>query len=231
MTTPRWRVVLLEDDADMRGFFESCVNAHPALELAASFGMLAPARAWFSSHSADVLLADLALPDGHALELLTQVVRMQAHCDVLVISVFGDEDTVIACVEAGAVGYIQKDATPGDVAQIIVDIKQGASPISPMIARKLLARLQQQGREATQVATACVAPDVSTLLTTREGEVLELIARGYSYAEIARLQTVTKHTVQSHIKNLYSKLAVHSRGEAVFEAGRMGLLVAPGKTL
>ena len=64
----------------------------------------------------------------------------------------------------------------------------------------------------------------STLLTPRETEVLELIARGYSYAEIASLQKVTKHTVQGHIKNLYSKLAVHSRGEAVFEASRMGLL-------
>lgn len=224
MSHPRWRVVLLEDDADMRGFFESCVNAHPALELAASFGMLAPARAWFAQHQADVLLADLALPDGHGLELLAHVVRSQPGCDVLVISVFGDEDTVIACVEAGAVGYIQKDATPADVAQIIVDVKQGASPISPMIARKLLARVHQNGQRE---ALAAVPAAAAHLLTPRETEVLELIARGYSYAEIARLQAVSKHTVQSHIKNLYSKLAVHSRGEAVFEASRMGLLGNP----
>lgn len=227
MSTPRWRVVLLEDDADMRSFFESCVNAHPALELAASFGMLAPARAWFAQlqprqHAADVLLADLALPDGHALELLREVVATRPGCDVLVISVFGDEDTVIGCIEAGAVGYIQKDATPADVAQIIVDVKQGASPISPMIARKLLTRLHQNGLR--EVATPVRAAVPHTLLTPRETEVLELIARGYSYAEIARLQSVSMHTVQGHIKNLYSKLAVHSRGEAVFEAGRMGLL-------
>ena len=226
MSTPRWRVVLLEDDADMRGFFESCVNAHPALELAASFGMLAPARAWFAQHLADVLLADLALPDGHALALLRELVRSQPGCDVLVISVFGDEDTVIACVEAGAVGYIQKDATPADVAQTIVDVKQGASPISPMIARKLLARVHQNGQREALAAVPATAP-AATGLTPRETEVLELIARGYSYAEIARLQAVSKHTVQSHIKNLYSKLAVHSRGEAVFEASRMGLLAKP----
>ena len=229
MTAHRWRVVLLEDDADMRGFFEGSVNAHPALELVASFGMLAPARAWFAQNQADVLLADLALPDGHALGLLADVVRTQPGCDVLVVSVFGDEDTVIACVEAGAVGYIQKDATPADVAQTIVDVKQGASPISPMIARKLLARMQQQGRGAAAVPSTPSTPAAPALLTPRETEVLELIARGYSYAEIARLQAVSKHTVQSHIKNLYSKLAVHSRGEAVFEASRMGLLDSPRK--
>jgi DNA-binding NarL/FixJ family response regulator len=218
MDTPRWRVVLVEDDADMRRYFEDCVRGDAALELAASFGLLAPAQAWFAQHRADVLLTDLALPDGHGLDLLAQVVRTQPACDVLVVSVFGDEDTVLACVEAGAVGYIHKDDTPANVAQTIAGVKQGASPISPMIARKLLARLQQQG---VRLAAPVVPP---ALLTPRETEVLELIARGYSYAEIARLQAVTKHTVQSHIKNLYSKLAVHSRGEAVFEASRMGLL-------
>ncbi|MNV85820.1 Response regulator protein VraR [compost metagenome] len=94
-----------------------------------------------------------------------------------------------------------------------------------MIARKLL--LHVRGGDAKPPAsTASSAPDPATamMLTPRETEVLELISRGYSYGEIARLQGVTKHTVQGHIKNLYSKLAVHSRGEAVFEASRMGLL-------
>jgi DNA-binding CsgD family transcriptional regulator len=68
------------------------------------------------------------------------------------------------------------------------------------------------------------APEPEVLLSPRETEVLELIARGYAYAEIARLQSVSMHTIQSHIKNLYAKLAVHSRSEAVFEATRMGLL-------
>jgi len=94
-------------------------------------------------------------------------------------------------------------------------VRQGASPISPMIARKLLERMRRK-------PVARTAP--SGLLSPRESEVLELIARGYGYAEIARLQGVTMHTVQSHIKNLYGKLAVHSRSEAVFEATRMGLL-------
>jgi DNA-binding NarL/FixJ family response regulator len=222
MTEPPWSVVLLEDDKDTRQFFESCVRSHARLTLSASFAALTPARTWFETNTADVLLTDLALPDGHGLTLIRELADRQPECDILVVSVFGDEDTVIACVEAGAVGYIHKDSTPADVAQVIVDVRRGASPISPMIARKLLERMRRK-------PVARTAP--GGLLSPRESEVLELIARGYGYAEIARLQGVTMHTVQSHIKNLYSKLAVHSRSEAVFEATRMGLLdsMKPGK--
>lgn len=143
----------------------------------------------------------------------------QPRCLVIVVSVFGDEDNVIACVEAGAVGYIHKDSAPQDIGRTIIEVTQGASPISPMVARKLLARLRQPAAAVPPVIS--LAP---TLLSPREQEVLDLISRGYSYAEIARLEQVSLHTVQSHIRNLYGKLAVHSRGEAVFEASRMGLL-------
>ena len=223
MSESRWRVVLLEDDKDTRSYFESCIIAHPQLQLAASFEMLSPAREWFGANEADVLLTDLALPDGHGLTLIRELAERQLACDILVVSIFGDEDSVLACVEAGAVGYIHKDSKPEDVAQIIVDVKQGASPISPMIARKLLEKLRRKRVDATPITTLQLSP--------RESEVLELIARGYAYAEIARLQGVTMHTIQSHIKNLYAKLAVHSRSEAVFEASRLGLLnsMRPGE--
>jgi DNA-binding NarL/FixJ family response regulator len=217
MTDAPWTVALLEDDKDTRLYFESCVRSHPRLSLAASFAMLTPARTWFEHHTVDVLLTDLALPDGHGLTLIRELAERQPSCDILVVSVFGDEDTVLACVEDGAVGYIHKDSTPADVAQVIVDVREGASPISPMIARKLLERLRRK-------PAVVRAPAPGGLLSPRESEVLELIARGYGYAEIARLQEVTIHTIQSHVKNLYGKLAVHSRSEAVFEATRMGLL-------
>ena len=220
MTATHWRVVLLEDDTDTRTFFEACVTAHSLLALAASFATLTAARAWFEANTADVLLTDLSLPDGHGLTLIREVAQHHPHCEILVVSVFGDEESVLACVEAGAVGYIHKDSRPADVAQVILDVKHGASPISPMIARKLLERLRRgQARPATAAATT-----VEVMLTPRESDVLELVARGYAYAEIARLQGVSMHTVQSHIKHLYAKLAVHSRSEAVFEASRMGLL-------
>lgn len=215
MSDVLWQVALLEDDGDTLAFFERCVTEHDQLALAASFATLREAQAWFADHCADVLLTDLALPDGHGITLIRDVAARCPACDILVVSVFGDEETVIACVEAGAVGYIHKDSQPQDVAQVIVDAKRGASPISPMIARKILQRLRDQ---------SSTPPEQPTSLSPRESEVLELIARGYTYAEIAHLQGVTLHTVQSHIKHLYGKLAVHSRSAAVFEATRMGLL-------
>jgi DNA-binding NarL/FixJ family response regulator len=221
MTIAPWRVVLLEDDDRTRGFFEACVAHHPSLRLAGSFATLAAARHWFSRQTADVLLTDLSLPDGHGLALIEDVAARHPSCEILVVSVFGDEDSVLACVEAGAVGYIHKDSRPADVAQVILDVKNGASPISPMIARKLLERLRRGGDRSAAPSTD---PAAGVALTPRESAVLELVARGYAYAEIARLHGVSMHTVQTHIKNLYAKLAVHSRSEAVFEASRMGLL-------
>jgi DNA-binding NarL/FixJ family response regulator len=215
-----WRVVLLEDDTQTRSYFEGCITSQPQLELAASFDTLADARAWLEQHVADVLLTDLSLPDGNGLALIRQLARQQPACEILVVSVFGDEDSVLACIEAGAVGYIHKDSRPVDVAQVIIDVKHGASPISPMIARKLFDRLRRIS--ASEAAPPAAHDEV--VLTPRESEVLELISRGYGYSEIARLKAVSVHTVQSHIKNLYAKLAVHSRSEAVFEASRMGLL-------
>lgn len=216
----RWRIVLLEDDEVSRRYFETCIRAHETLELQASFGRLRDAVAWLESNPADLLLTDLALPDGHGLELIYRLRALQPRCEALVISIIGDEDTVLACVEAGAVGYIHKDSDPQDIGQIISDVKHGASPISPMIARKLLERLRRPVTPATIPASA----NHDVRLTSRETDVLQLIARGYSYAEIADMESISKHTVQMHIKNLYSKLAVHSRGEAVYQAALLGLV-------
>jgi DNA-binding NarL/FixJ family response regulator len=220
-----WRVVVLEDDPDTRSYFESCLESHSGFRLAASFETLASARDWFAQphHTADVLLTDLALPDGNAITLIDQISRTRPDCDCLVISVFGDEDTVVRCIEAGAVGYLHKDAAPIDIAQTLLEVKAGASPISPMIARKLLTRWRGTPAIASEQATSR-HPDESVHLSDRETQVLDLIARGYAYAEIARLTGTTINTVQTHIKHLYGKLAVHSRSEAVFEASRMGLL-------
>lgn len=221
-----WRVVVLEDDPDTRGYFESCLESHSGFRLAASFETLTSARDWFarSHHTADVLLTDLALPDGNAITLIEEVSRTRPDCDCLVISVFGDEETVVRCIEAGAVGYLHKDAAPSDIAQTLLEVKAGASPISPMIARKLLTRWRGAPPVGVNPPDQSRSPDESVHLSERETQVLDLIARGYAYAEIARLTGTTINTVQTHIKHLYGKLAVHSRSEAVFEASRMGLL-------
>ena len=102
------------------------------------------------------------------------------------------------------------------------DLRAGGSPMSPLIARKVLTRVRRQEAPAAEPAAAPASPDV--VLTKREAETLDLIARGYTYEEVARLLAVSLSTVQTHIRGIYGKLAVNSRGEAVFEAHKLGLL-------
>ena len=137
----------------------------------------------------------------------------------MVISVFGDEEHVLASIEAGATGYILKDSLPEEFVSLIAQLRAGGSPISPVIARQLLKRFQRK----EQVAGPAPDPHEAGL-TARESEVLALIAKGFSFGEIARLLEVSPHTINAHVKKIYQKLAVHSRGEAVYEAGKMGLL-------
>lgn len=227
----------------MREFFSASVARCSELLLVGSVGTVAAAKAWLDDdgNTVDVLLADLGLPDGSGLEVSRHAVALHPRCEPLVISMFGDEDNVLASIQAGALGYIQKDSAPEDIAQTILAMRAGESPISPMIARRVLSnyRADQVDKEyarAEKVSAATIsgaAEDFAAaapggLLSPREQEVLALIARGFSYSEIARLQDVSVHTVQSHIKNLYTKLSVHSKSEAVFEATRMGLLPRHG---
>lgn len=231
-----FHVLIVEDDPLMREFFAASVVRNAQLSLLAGVGSVAEALVCLDHPSprVDVLLTDLGLPDGSGLDVIRHARLRHPECEALVISMFGDEDNVMASIEAGALGYIHKDTTPEDVAQTILDMKAGASPISPMIARRVLAKYRALQVPAAPVASVPdsgwgdlhpVAPmEEKVQLSNREQEVLELIARGFSYAEIARLKAVSVHTVQTHIKNLYSKLAVHSKSEAVYEATRMGLL-------
>nr|WP_236748667.1 response regulator transcription factor [Acidovorax carolinensis] len=239
-----WRVLIVEDDSQMREFFAASVSRCDRLELAASMGSVGEARAWLADaeHQVDVLLVDLGLPDGSGLEVIRYARQLHPECEPLVISMFGDEDNVLASIEAGALGYIHKDSTPENVAETILEMKQGASPISPMIARRVLskylsmhatrlpAQLQQGPAALKNTASAMGGGQAGrnalepVLLSGKEQEVLELIARGFSYAETARLQGISVHTVRTHIKSLYGKLAVHSKNEAVYEAVKLGLL-------
>jgi len=233
-------VFVVEDDEQARGFFESNVRASPALRWLAGVATRAEALGWLASsaEAPDVLLVDLGLPDGSGLDVIRATTVRFPQCETMVISVFGDEDNVLASIEAGAVGYLHKDALPAHFAQSIIDMKAGASPISPMIARRVLSKYRSNLQTvaatgtvavpaAQRTAASAALDEVPALLSVREQEVLELISRGFSYAEIARLKTLSVHTVQTHIKNLYGKLAVHSKSEAVFEATRLGLLRYP----
>lgn len=231
-----WQVLIVEDDPITREFFARSVAACAGLVLVGAVASVHEALAVLDAQGGqvDVLLTDLGLPDGSGLDVIRHALRCNPTLEPLVVSMFGDDENVLAAIEAGALGYIHKDSTPEDVAQAILDMRAGASPISPMIARRVLAKYRVQASNVpvapvntAQAATENIAISASSadsLLTPREQQVLSLVARGFSYAEIARLEGLSVHTVQTHIKRLYAKLSVHSKTEAIYEASRMGLL-------
>ena len=203
----------------MRERFERVIAAEPSLRLAFGASTAGELLAWFASNSVDVLLVDLGLPDRSGLEVIRRCRDLQPACAMMVLTIFGDEVNMLRAFEAGAGGYLLKDGTEADLAAHVLSLHAGGSPMSPIIARQLL--VQWQARPAS--ATAEVAP-CREALSPRETEVLGLVARGFTYAETAQRMGILLSTVQSHVRNIYAKLDVHNKTEAVFEARQLGLL-------
>jgi DNA-binding NarL/FixJ family response regulator len=215
------RIIIVEDDPVFLNRFCRIVTSEPEFELLAAVRDGASARESLARGAPDVLLVDLGLPDMSGIEIIREAVRRYPDIDIMVITVFGDEAHVLASVEAGATGYVLKDSLPDELINLIKQLREGGSPISPVIARLLLKQLREPDASA---AASDDRPVDAAALSARESEILSLIAKGFSFAEIGRLLAVSTHTVTTHVKNIYRKLAVHSRGEAVYEATKMGLL-------
>lgn len=222
-------VVIVEDDAVTRKALCLAVESDARLRLMGEFDGVKPALAWLDKHRPDVLLTDLGLPDGSGIEIIRACVKRYPGTDVMVVTMSSDEASVLACIEAGASGYVLKDAGRMDLARAVLDLRAGGAPMSPAIARMVLAKVRSNKKPLAAPASATAE---ASSLTRREAAILDLIAQGESYGDVARSLSVSVGTVQTHIKNIYGKLAVHSRGEAVFEAHRRGLLQLgrqPGK--
>jgi DNA-binding NarL/FixJ family response regulator len=228
----RWNVVVVEDDARTRRYFSQCVEESPALRLLASVGTVQAALQWAAeaAERPQVLLTDLGLPDGSGIDVIREFRSRFPDCEALVVSMFGDEEHVLGSIEAGALGYVHKDSEPQNVANTILELKAGGSPISPGIARRLLTRFGRPAAES-RPAPSAGAPSNGPLdaledpgITAREAEILDLLARGFAYAEIASLCKLSRNTVATHVKSIYRKMQVHSRGEAVYEALNMGII-------
>ena len=207
-------ILLVEDDAPTRERLCNALAQAPGFSVF-SAGTLTEAMAGLDQ-APDVLLTDLRLPDGHGLSLIREARRRLPKCEIMVISVLGDEDSVLAAIRVGASGYLLKDSFPDDIARTVHDLVAGHSPISASIARYIVRRAQGQGAEADAFR--------AVQLTPREIDILWGIAKGFRYADIAHNLGMSRQTVPGHIKNIYRKLEVNTRGEAVFEAIQQGLI-------
>jgi DNA-binding NarL/FixJ family response regulator len=215
------RILVVDDDDAFRESVCAAIARDDDMVLAAQGNAVAAAREAIAHVDFDVALIDLGLPDGNGIDLIREISRTLPDADVMVVTVFGDEAHVLASIEAGATGYLLKRNLTDTLGETVRELRAGGSPISPVIARQLLQRFKRNTPESPQPA-ATVVDDGG--LSEREREVLLFIAKGFTVGEIANMLHLSAHTVATHVKHIYRKLAVHSRTEAVFEAGRMGLL-------
>lgn len=207
------RILLLEDDPALRERFMRILNEWPGGELVAACATLGDALALLPQQPVDLLMTDLNLPDGSGIDAITLLGKLYPDADAMVISVLADDETVLAAIEAGAVGYLLKDADSLELIESIQELRAGRSPISSTIARILVRRMSaptptQHGPE----------------LTPRETDIIKGIAKGFTYAELAEWLGISRQTVPVHIKNIYRKLAANNRSEAVYEAQKRGLI-------
>ena len=224
----KFSVLVVEDQQRFRDNFIQALSGIHDIELLGAASDLALGRRMFDELQPDVLLIDLDLPGGSGIELIRHAAHVRPQCDVVVISVFGDEQHLVSSIEAGASGYLLKDVPSQDLAEQLRILRAGGSPLSPMIARRLLSRLvPRSARLASahgRAMPARASDEDAITLSEQESRVLHLAAKGFTFDEIAQFLHVSPHTVMTYVKRVYRKLHVRSKVEAIYEARRLGWL-------
>lgn len=219
---PLIHVAIVEDDPDFSRALGAVVEGAPDMRLTGQAGSRAEGLALLFGPPADVLLVDLGLPDGSGIDVIRAAARLWPSCSIMVSTNFGDETHVMRSIEAGAAGYLLKDSSPARMGDEIRSLANGGSPISPIIARQVLARFRNA---PPPVNPGPAAPDDDApQLSQREKEVLDYITKGFTVQEIAGLMQLSHFTVKTFVRRIYSKLKVSSKAEAIFEARNHGLL-------
>jgi DNA-binding NarL/FixJ family response regulator len=214
------RVVVVEDDPAFRDAFSAAIRAAADLRLSAVAATRSAALELLQGPPADVMVVDLGLPDGSGIDVIRTAQKSWPDCLIVVSTAFADEAHVMLAIESGATGYLLKDSSPESIVSEIRSLHGGGSPVSPIIARRLLQRLR--GGPSMPVEPA--ADDAASLLSPRETTVLEMAAKGFAYDEIAARMGISRHTVLTFVRRIYAKLEVNSKMEAVNEGRRQGVL-------
>lgn len=211
-------IVIVEDDLTLRQVVVSTLEADPDYVVVGQFADGKSALRGIPELKPDMVLIDLGLPDMSGIEVIRQLKVSTPECDILVVTIFGDERTITSALEAGANGYLLKGASLEELRRDVAHLRTGGAPLSPMVARQLLNKLQAKPADSKPQAGN------GTKLTKREHDILSMIAKGFSYAETSQICGVASATVHSHLKSIYRKLEVHSKTEAVYEARRRSLI-------
>lgn len=208
------RVAIVEDQEATRDGLALLLGEAPGLAPIGAWPSFEDAWPMLQAARPEVVLLDLGLPGISGIEGARRLGALSPRPEILVLTVFGDDDHVFEAICAGASGYLLKDTPPEKLLAAIREVAAGGVPMSPEVARKVFATFQK------------IAPprQPEQRLSARELEVLQLFADGHSYKTAAKHLEVSIDTVRFHIRNIYEKLHVHSKSEAVVKALREGLL-------
>ena len=199
------RIVIIEDNPDIRESFTAVFNNTEQYEVVKQYSNVEPAFRHLAEDNPDAILMDIELRGGiNGIEGTAIIKKHRPQCIVIVITIFEDTEKVFRSLCAGAGGYIIKTSSTEDIVRGINDAFAGGAPMSLSIARMVVQSFQQKKESP---------------LSQREAEVLQAVAQGKSYTKIAFELFVSKETVRTHIKNIYEKLAVNNKAEALKIAG------------
>jgi len=199
------KVALVEDNDHFRTALETIVSQEKDLTLAGSFTSAEKAFSALEQDPPDIAIIDISLPGMRGTDLIVRLKDKIRQTQFMVCTIHDDNDTVFEALKSGASGYILKDpVTAIEIVKAIHDLYNGGSPMSPFIARKVIGTFQKPAIN-----------DVNSLLSQREKEVLGLVAQGLLYKEIAIRLTISTETVKKHLKNIYQKLHVQNKVEAL----------------
>jgi len=173
-------------------------------------GTVSQAQQCIKQQIFDLVLLDIGLPDGSGLQLIQPILQQHSESLVVMATLFDDDVHVFSALRFGAKGYILKDQSKDNLAQMLLGINNGHFPISPAVANKLLQFFQPA--------------EIKNELTPREQDVLILVAKGYAVPQVADFLTIKKSTCYGYVKDIYRKLKINSRAEATLEAAKMGLI-------
>lgn len=201
---PSIRVALVEDDERLRASFAARIARTPGFSCAAAFSSAEAALAGLVAPLPDVVLMDINLPGRSGIECVRELKRRHPGMQFLMLTVYEDLDLIFQSLQAGATGYLLKRAVPEELLEAIRNVHTGGAPMSSLIARKVVESF---------AARRPVAPEAN--LTPREREILEALAQGFLYKEIAERLGIGITTVRTHLKSIYEKLQVNNRTEAV----------------
>lgn len=209
------RVLIVEDHPLFRKGLRALLRSMDDVEIVGEATSGREAQELAARQGPDVVLMDLQMPDGDGLSATRAIVAERPQTHILVVTLFDDDESVFAALQAGARGYVLKDAGEEEMMQAIRAVGRGEAIFSPAIASRLI----DYFAGAKEALPAEAFPE----LTEREREVLDLIARGETNADIAERLSISVKTVQNHVSNIYAKLQVADRAQAAIRAREAGL--------